>query len=91
MKKDELISAVAADSEVDEKTVKKVLRSTNSVTQAALASGDSVLLFGLGKLYTRRRAEKRSGNFGKPGGPVVIPAHNIAFIKASSGLSDAIN
>ncbi len=90
MKKQDLISRVARRSGEGRDTVRSVLDATCEVTRDALASGEDVFLFGLGKLEVSHRGEKVARNIWT-GQPVVVPPRRVAVYKQSTSVEHALN
>lgn len=90
MNKQELIAAVAKESGQLAGTVRSVLNATDQVVRNAVGSGDEVFLFGLGKIFTKRRGKTVASNFGKSA-PVVVPERNTVQFQPSAGLKQAAN
>ena len=90
MLKKELIKEVALHSGQTEKLTREILESVLTVVLTQLAHGTSVMLLGLGKLSVRRRGEKTARNI-HTGAKVSVPARNVAVLRASDAVHDAIN
>ena len=90
MLKKELIKEVALHSGQTEKLTREILESVLTVVLTQLAHGTSVMLLGLGKLSVRRRGEKTARNI-HTGAKVAVPARNVAVLRASDAVHDAIN
>ncbi len=90
MNKQELISSVAKESGHTPAAVRSVLDATESVVRGAIAAGDHVFLFGLGKMLTKRRNATVASNFGRSE-PVEIKARKVVLFQPSIGLKSAAN
>lgn len=90
MIKKDLIDNVAALSGKPKTVVREVLDALCDVSTAALATGDSVMLAGLGKLSVSRRGEKRARNL-KTGDVIIVPPRNAVMLSASDSLLKAVN
>ena len=89
MKKFELIDDVAEESGYARTVVREILSATDRAVRRSIAAGDSVFLFGLGKVSVTRRPPRVAANFGN--GPVVVEACNALRFRPSSGLVAAAN
>lgn len=90
MLKKDLINQVAAITGKPKTLVREVLDATCDVTIAALATGNSVMLAGLGKLSVSRRGEKRARNL-RTGEVIIVPPRNAVMMSASDSLLKAVN
>jgi DNA-binding protein HU-beta len=90
MKKHDLVDATSKSTGVDRQTVRAVLNATAEAARTALSAGESVFLFGLGKLSISRRGEKVARNL-KTGEPVAVPPRNVAVYRPSTSVDDAVN
>ena len=89
MKKSELVDDVAAESGHNKSIVRDILSATDRCVRRTVSSGDSVFLFGLGKISVTRRPQRTAANFGN--GPVLVDACNALRFRPSSGLVAAAN
>lgn len=90
MLKKHLISSVAVLAGESESTIRKIFEATTSVVLTTLASGSSVMLLGIGKLSVVRRGPKSARHM-VSGERVVVPARNVAKLRPSEAVHDAIN
>ena len=90
MLKKDLIKEVAQHSGQTEKLTREMLESVLTVVLTKLSHGTSVMLLGLGKLSVRRRGEKTARNI-HTGDKVSVPPRNVAVLRASDAVHDAIN
>lgn len=90
MLKKELIKEVAQLTGQTEKLVREVTEAVLSAVLTKLAGGTSVMLLGLGKLSVTRRGEKKARNIHN-GDVVIVPPRNVATLRASDAVNDAIN
>lgn len=90
MIKKDLIDSVAALSGKPKTVVREVLDALCDVSIAALATGDVVMLAGLGKLSVSRRGEKRARNL-RTGDVIIVPPRNAVMLSASDALLKAVN
>lgn len=88
--KDELVSTVAAASDVPKAQVDKVLSSLGLAITADLKEGCTVPFLGLGRFVPKERAA-RTGRNPKTGEPVQIAACTAVTFKVGKPLKDAIN
>lgn len=89
MTKIELIEEVACQCKLDEKTVKKVLKTALETIKGELAKGGSVAILGFGTFAVKHRAPRNCKN-PRTGEPLEIPAHNAPHFKAGKGLRSAV-
>lgn len=90
MNKQDLISAMAAKSDLTKEQAGSALEAFIDATTAALKSGDDVRLLGFGNFQVKRR-EARMGRNPQTGEQVQIKAANVASFKVGKALKDAIN
>lgn len=90
MKKHDLIDTIAKSSGVPRQIVRDVLNSAADAARTALSSGDSVFLFGLGKLSISHRGAKAARNI-RTGERVIVPPRNVAVYRPSTSVDDAVN
>lgn len=90
MLKIELIKRVSFVSGRTEETVRDVLDATMAVVRRAVSKGDSVMLFGLGKIKVVQRGEKQARNI-HTGEPVVVPPRKVVVLQPSDPLNEAAN
>lgn len=90
MKKFELIDGVAQVTGLAKCLVREVLDAAAGVAKVAVASGEDVFLFGLGKLEVRQRREKQARNL-HTGTPVTVPPRKAVVFKPSDSLIIAAN
>ena len=90
MKKHDLVDTIAKASGIHRQTVRDVLNAAAGAVRDALAAGEPVFLFGLGKLSITQRGEKAARNI-HTGQPVIVPPRKVAVYRSSSSVDDAIN
>lgn len=90
MLKHEFIKRVAYVSGESAGTVRMILSSAAAVTKKAISKGDSVFLFGLGKLDVVQRGEKRARNL-HTGETVMVPPRKVVTLQPSTALTQAAN
>lgn len=90
MLKPELIEKVAVQSGQTREKVRQVVDTIYDVTKEALASGESVMVCGLGKLEVIKRGKKMARNL-HTGERVVVPPRKVVILKVSTGLTEAVN
>ena len=88
MNKSELISAMAAESQMSKADAKKALDAFVSSVTGALKGGDKVSLVGFGTFSVSERAE-RTGINPSTKQAITIPAKKVAKFKAGAELSEA--
>ena len=89
MKKSELITAIANDTELHGKAVESVLDSLSRITSKRLGEGDEITIPGIAKLGTKVRAA-RTGRNPQTGAPLDIPAKTVVDVKVLKGLADHV-
>ncbi|MFA5498179.1 MAG: HU family DNA-binding protein [Candidatus Cloacimonadia bacterium] len=89
MKKDELITKIAADAEITKKQAGLVLNSLLDGITTSLKKGDKVTFVGFGTFSISKR-KKRAGVNPKTGAKITIPARNAPVFKAGSKLKEAV-
>ncbi|HIK16135.1 MAG TPA: HU family DNA-binding protein [Leptolyngbyaceae cyanobacterium M33_DOE_097] len=89
MNKAELINAVNKETGVHKGTVDKVITSLLSQVQAAVATGDEVVLVGFGTFKAKERAE-RQGHNPQNGEPITIPAALVPTFKAGKTFKEVV-
>jgi DNA-binding protein HU-beta len=86
----ELVTAVAENAGLEQKTVDAVLRSLQSTLESAVAAGDKVSIPGFFSVSVGSRAE-REGRNPATGETIKIPAAKTVKFTAGSALKDAAN
>lgn len=90
MNRQELIEAMARDSNISKTEAARALDSLVNRTTAALKKGDRVAIVGFGSFSTAKR-EARTGRNPQTGAVIKIPARTIVRFRASKALGDAVN
>ena len=90
MNKSELVSAIAAKTEMSKKDSEKLLRAFEEVVTEELSNGGKVQLVGFGTFDVAERAA-REGRNPQTGETMPIPASKAPRFKAGKALKDAIN
>lgn len=90
MLKRELIRQTSAEAGHPHSVVRDVLDAAAKVVRSAVASGDAVMLFGLGRLYSVQRGEKLARNI-RTGEVVIVPPRKAVLLQASDSLVEAAN
>lgn len=90
MLKNELIKRVAFVSGKPQETVRSVLDAALAVVRRAVSKGDSVMLFGIGKLRVVERGEKQARNI-HTGAIVIVPPRKVVVLQPSDPLNEAAN
>ena len=90
MNKQELISAVAAKTELTKKDSEKAIRAFEEAIIEALAKNDKIQLVGFGTFDVTERAA-REGRNPQTGAPMPIAASKAPRFKAGKALKDAVN
>ena len=89
MNKSELISAMAAESQMSKADAKQELDAFITSVTNAMKAGDKVSHVGFGTIAVRERAE-RTGNNPSTEATITIPAKKVAKFKAGAELSAAV-
>ena len=90
MKKAELISKIAGETELPQVIVERVLNAATDALRRDLDENDETTLDGFGKLKIKALAA-RNGRNPKTGESIEIPAQNKVGFHASVGLKAAVN
>src|ERR1700741_2420237 len=90
LNKTELITAIAADTDLSKADAGRMLDSALENLTRALARGETVQLFGFGNFTVASRAE-RTGRNPSTGEPMTIKASKAPKFTAAKALKDAIN
>lgn len=90
MLKAEFIKRVAFVSGKSQESVRSVLDAALAVTRRAVSKGDSVFLFGLGKLKVVERGQKLARNI-HTGESVIVPPRKVVVLQPSDPLNEAAN
>lgn len=89
MTKPELIDRLAEEAGTTKAQAERDLTALYSIITAALVSGDSVAIPGIGKFEVKERAERKGRN-PSTGESVIIPASKAVTFKATKTLKDAV-
>ena len=89
MNKNELITAMAAESGLSKADTEKALNAFISQVGKALQAGAKIQLTGFGSFEVKERAE-RTGRNPKTKEPITIPAGKAPVFKAGKALKDAV-
>lgn len=90
MLKNDLIKKVAHVSGQPQPAVRAVLDAVAAVVKRSVARQEPVMLFGLGKLHTVQRGEKRARNI-RTGDTVIVPPRHAVLLQPSDSLVEAAN
>ena len=90
MNKSELVSAIAAKTELSKKDAEKSLKAFIDVVTDELAAGGKIQLVGFGTYEVSERAA-RTGRNPQTGNEMKIPASKAPRFKAGKALKDAVN
>jgi DNA-binding protein HU-beta len=90
MNKNELVEAIASNTELTKTDVDKIITSFADVITEALAKGDKVSIKGFGNFEVRTRSE-RTGRNPRTGEAMTIAASKVPAFKSSSALKKAVN
>ena len=89
MNKTELIDKLAEEAGTTKAQAERDLTALYSVITAALVTGDSVAIPGIGKFEVKERAERKGRN-PSTGESVIIPVSKAVTFKATKTLKDAV-
>lgn len=89
MTKPELIDKLAEEAGTTKAQAERDLTALYSIITAALVSGDSVAIPGIGKFEVKERAERKGRN-PSTCESVIIPASKAVTFKATKTLKDAV-
>jgi DNA-binding protein HU-beta len=90
MNKSELISALAAKSDLTKKDAEKMLNNFEVIVKEELAAGRKIQIVGFMTLDVSERAE-REGRNPQTGAPMTNPASKAVKFSAGKALKDAVN
>jgi len=90
MNKSELVSAVAAKTELTKADTERALKAFLETITETLKDGDQVTLIGFGTFLVRER-KARTGRNPRTGETIQIKAANNPAFKAGKALKDAVN
>jgi DNA-binding protein HU-beta len=90
MLKKEFIERTSYVSGQTQGIVRSVLDAATAVTKKAISKGDSVMLFGLGKIHAVQRGEKQARNI-RTGEAVIVPPRKAVLLQPSDSLIEAAN
>jgi len=90
MNKSELVSAVAAKTELTKADTERALKAFLETITDTLKDGDQVTLIGFGTFLVRER-KARTGRNPRTGETIQIKAANNPAFKAGKALKDAVN
>ena len=90
MNKNELVEAIASNTELTKTDIDKVINALTDVVTETLAKGDKVSIKGFGNFEVRTRSE-RTGRNPRTGEAMTIAASKVPAFKSSSALKKAVN
>ncbi|MFP4698324.1 MAG: HU family DNA-binding protein [Eubacteriales bacterium] len=90
MNKSDLVTAIAARTEISKKDSEKVVKAFVDVVTEELANGGKIQLVGFGTFDVAERAA-REGRNPQTGEPMQIPASKAPRFKSGKALKDAVN
>jgi DNA-binding protein HU-beta len=89
MKKQDLITKMAADADISKKAADEALASFIGSIKTSLGKGESVSLIGFGTFNISHR-KARKGRNPQTGAEINIPARKVPTFKAGKGLKEAL-
>ena len=90
MNKAELVSAIAAKSDLSKKDCEAALNGFMAAVEETLEKGDKVILVGFGTFEVRERSERKGRN-PRTGEEMVIPASKTPSFKAGKKFKELVN
>jgi DNA-binding protein HU-beta len=90
MNKNELVDAIAKETEMSKKNSEAALNATIKAISAALSKEDKVVLVGFGTFEVRKRAARKGRN-PATGAAIKISASKSPAFKPGKGLKDLVN
>lgn len=90
MKKNELVTVVAEQTELSKKDAEKVIDATFAAISDLLAKGDKIQMNGFGTFETKVRAA-RTGHNPRTGEAIEIAEATVPVFKASKTLKDKVD
>ena len=90
MTKDEIVSAVAAKTDISKKDTENVVGAILETIVKALTEGEKVTFTGFGTFSVSRREARTGVNPQHPEQKIQIPAMNVPKFKAGKSLKDAV-
>ncbi len=89
MNKEQLVKAIAAETDVSQAVVTKILTAITETIVETVANGDKVTLIGFGSFEPRDRKE-RPGKNPRTGEPLTIPATTVPAFSAGKIFKDKV-
>lgn len=89
MNKQELITAIAAKTELSKKDADKALAALTDTIVETLKVGDKVALLGFGTFEVKTKAARESRN-PQTGEKMMLPEKKVPSFKAGTGLKEAV-
>lgn len=89
MNKQELITAIAAKTELSKKDADKAFVALKDTIVEALKAGDKISLVGFGTFEVKTKAARESRN-PQTGEKMIVPEKKVPSFKAGTGLKDAV-
>ncbi len=89
MNKEQLVKAIAAETDVSQSVVTKILNAITDTIVETVADGDKVTLVGFGSFEPRPRKE-RNGKNPQTGEPLTIPATTVPVFSAGKAFKDKV-
>ncbi|MDJ0600323.1 MAG: HU family DNA-binding protein [Crocosphaera sp.] len=89
MNKEQLVKAIAAETDVSQAVVTKILTAITETIVETVANGDKVTLVGFGTFEPRDRKERKGVN-PKTGETMTIPATTVPGFSAGKAFKDKV-
>ncbi|MEL4896582.1 HU family DNA-binding protein [Crocosphaera sp. Alani8] len=89
MNKEELVKAIAVETDVSQVVVTKILTALTDTIVETVADGDKVTLVGFGTFEPRDRKERKGVN-PKTGETLTIPATTVPWFSAGKAFKDKV-
>ncbi len=90
MTKDEIVSAVAAKTDISKKDTESVINAVLETIEKTLVEGGKVTFTGFGTFSISRREARTGVNPQHPEQKIQIPAMNVPKFKSGKSLKDAV-
>ena len=90
MNKEELVTSIAKETKLTQKTVAEVLTATIETIENTVKKGDKVTLVGFGTFEARKRAS-RTGRNPQTGAELKIPAKTVPVFSAGKKFKETVN
>ena len=90
MKRDELVKAISAETDLSQKMTSEILDATLEVIAKSVSKGKKVVLIGFGSFEARKRSA-RTGRNPQTGASIKIPAKTVPAFSAGKKFKQMVN